>query len=54
MIVIFPIIGRIGDVISLSFAFKLMAGVGSVFTLTNLYVLITLNKTRIEKQEKSL
>lgn len=54
MIVIFPIIGRIGDAISLSFAFKLMAGVGSIFALVNLYILLNLNETRIEKQEKSL
>ncbi|GAA0720043.1 MFS transporter [Clostridium malenominatum] len=44
MIFIFPLIGKIGDAISLNFAFKVMAGIGTIMVLWNTYVLKTTDR----------
>src|SRR5699024_10209132 len=38
MIFIFPLIGRIGDVVSLKFAFMIMAAIGTIMVLWNIYI----------------
>lgn len=41
MIVVFPLIGKVGDAVSLNFAFKIMAGIGTAMVLLNTYILTT-------------
>lgn len=44
MIIIFPLMGRIGDVFSLKFAFTLLAALGSLLVIINVYVVTRMKK----------
>ncbi|RKD33442.1 MFS transporter [Thermohalobacter berrensis] len=50
MITIFPLVGHIGDLFSLNFAFKLLATLGSFLVIVNIYVITTINKVRLEAE----
>ncbi|WP_461204848.1 MFS transporter [Clostridium sp. DL1XJH146] len=45
MIVIFPLIGKVGDTCSLAFSFKLLALLSTIFMFINFYVVINIKKS---------
>jgi MFS family permease len=50
MIIIFPLIGRIGDLFSLKFAFNLLAALGSFLVIINIYIVTSIDKNRVKSK----